>query len=201
MTVRKLEMKAKTTAIVFVLMVVVVMVIPSTVAGGAYASTAVPSNEDFTEEERESGFYDETGFVLDTDLRPAINPDLDPDEDCNLQYELKCIPGSQQSCFDELEGFNNGENNVCTPVDCQEGYHSVDDDETGLCYPNDEPCNASLVSYDYDSRFEYILAERPDGKGYNCYDPGSLCDENGDQPDHPKCDEYREWRDKYYPPS
>ena len=67
--------------------------------------------------------------------RPAINPDFD----CNIAYEIKCIPGTQQSCFD-LEGFNNAENNVCTPIACQEGYHNEEDDETGLCFPNDEGC-------------------------------------------------------------
>jgi hypothetical protein len=72
--------------------------------------------KDLNEKERESGFYDEEGDVLDIELRPAINPDLDPDEDCNLAYELKCIPGSEQRCRD-LGEFSNFEINVCRPTD------------------------------------------------------------------------------------
>lgn len=50
------------------------------------------------------------------DNRPAINPDFAPDQDCNIAYEIKCIPGSQQSCRDDLDGFHNGEDNVCSPI-------------------------------------------------------------------------------------
>lgn len=59
-----------------------------------------------------------------TEERPAINLDFAPDEDCNIKYELKYIPGSAQKCRD-LEGFDNGENNVCTPIECQEGYYAI----------------------------------------------------------------------------
>ena len=37
----------------------------------------------------------ENCYVLSKQNRPAINPDFDPDEDCNIEYYLKCIPGSQ----------------------------------------------------------------------------------------------------------
>lgn len=102
-----------------------------------FASAANNAFRNITEEEREIWF----NYQVD---RPPINPDFDPDEDCNIAYELKCIPGSQQSCSD-LEGFNNGENNVCTPIACQEGYHSEYDDETGLCYPNEVECPDTMV--------------------------------------------------------
>jgi hypothetical protein len=128
--IARMPLLSKKPAIVLILMTVVMIVLPVTTIG-AHASTTT-ANEDYTIEERESGFYDVEGYVMDTELRPEINPDFAPDEDCNLAYELKCIPGSQQKCSD-LDGFNNGENNVCTPIECQEGYVGADDDEHGLC--------------------------------------------------------------------
>ena len=44
---------------------------------------------ELSEEEKESGFYRENGSVIsNTKERPAINPDFNPDEDCNIAYEL-----------------------------------------------------------------------------------------------------------------
>ena len=125
-----------------------------------------------------------------------------PDESCLFDvYQIKCqaFPNMNETADKECpENFFTNEDYRCVPnhdEGCPEGYHSTDDDETGQCYPNDEGCNAWLLSYDDDdSRFEFILVtDRPDGRGDNCYDPGNLCEDDGDQPDHPKCDEYREW--------
>ena len=124
----------------------------------AYAS------EGISEEEKESGFYNENGFPKYTHDRPAINPDFAPDEDCNIAYELKCVPGTDQKC---PEGYNGGDDNVCSPKECQEGYHEEEDDETGLCYPDDEGC----------SQDDYVLVEREDGKGMICAYFYSICDE------------------------
>jgi hypothetical protein len=96
-------------------------------------------SQELNEEQKESGFYDERGQPIENSTRAAINPEFDPDEDCNISYELKCIPGSQQNCRD-IEGYHNGEDNVCSPIKCQDGYHSVDEVETGLCYPNEGGC-------------------------------------------------------------
>jgi hypothetical protein len=131
-------------------------------------NVSASASQELSEKEEESGFYRENGSVnSNTKERPAINPDFDPDEDCDLAYELKCIPGSQQSCFD-LEGFNNFENNVCSPIGCQEGYHSEEDDESGLCYPDDEGCRQ-----DY-----YVLIEREDGEMFCAYF-SSICSKLG----------------------
>lgn len=119
-------------------------------------------SKELTQEERESGFYDEKGQPI-YEGRPAVNPDFDPDEDCNIAYELKCIPGSQQDC---PEGFHNGEDDVCSPVGCQEGYHGVDEDETGLCYPNDEGCG---------DHGPYVLIEGE--RGDHCALLYYICDE------------------------
>lgn len=96
------------------------------------------------ERERESGFYREDGFPKDTEDRPAINPDFAPDRSCDLKWELKCIPGSQQSCLD-LEGYNNSELNVCTPIGCLEGYHVVIEDEDNVCQSNEIDCPYDMV--------------------------------------------------------
>ena len=97
------------------------------------------------EEERESGFYREDGFPKATEDRPAINPDFAPDESCDLKWELKCIPGSEQSCFEELEGYNNSELNVCTPIGCPEGYHDIFDDEDNICHSNEIDCPNDMI--------------------------------------------------------
>ena len=125
-----------------------------------------------------------------------------PDQSCLFDaYQIKCqaFPNMNETARAECpERFGTNEGEYCVPnhdQGCPEGYHGTDDDETGQCYPNNEGCDAWLVSYDDDdSRFEFILVtNRPDGRGDNCYDPGNLCDDDV-QPDHPKCDEYREWK-------
>ena len=141
-----------------------------------YASVS----KELTQQDRESGFYnEENGYPKLTD-RPAINPDFDPDEDCNLEYHLKCIPGSEQDC---PEGYHNGEDNVCSPMECQEGYHSVDDDETGLCYPNSEGCDGYVIKNGI--RYSFVFIEDEDGD--RCADPAYLCN---DDSSHEICREY-----------
>ena len=113
------------------------------------------------------------------------------------QIKCQAFPNANESADAQCpEGFGNNEDDCCFPLHkagCPEGYHDTDEDETGQCYPNDVGCQAWLLSYDDDdSRFEFILVtDRPDGD--YCYDPGNLCDDDV-QPDHPKCDEYREWK-------
>jgi hypothetical protein len=76
--------------------------------------------------------------------RPAINPDFDPDESCRFDaFQGKCTLGAEQECPD---GFGGNQYGTCFPVnkegymDCPEGTHSIEGDETGQCYPNDEQC-------------------------------------------------------------
>ncbi len=96
------------------------------------------------EEERESGFYREDGYPKDTENRPAINPDFAPDRSCDLKWELKCIPGSEQKCSD-LRGYDNSEINVCTPIGCPDGYHNVIEDEDNICHSNEIDCPYDMV--------------------------------------------------------
>ena len=80
--------------------------------------------------------------------RPAINPNFNPNYSCLFNvYQEKCIPGSQQKC--PKPQFGSNEDDTCFPMtlingewewECPDGYHSIDDDETGQCYPNSEGC-------------------------------------------------------------
>lgn len=135
--------------------VIIVMMLVSTTTYVSASQEKPEQTQTYVEEEkeRESGFYREDGFPKDTKDRPAINPDFDPDEDCNISYELKCIPGREQSCF-ELDGYNNFEVNVCTPKGCPEGYYIMEEDEDGVCYSNSEGCP------DY---ADFVLVKEPRG--------------------------------------
>gem|GEM_PF-2832311 len=144
--------------------------------------SASVNQEELSEKERESGFFNEDGGVKYTEDRPAINPDFDPDRDCNLAYELKCIPGSQQQCRD-LDGFHNGEDNVCSPIKCQEGYHEEEDNESGLCYPNEEECPDDYM---------VLLTDRPGGRNDLCAYLSSICGYD----EHAKEDYCIEWREE-----
>src|SRR5919106_2747615 len=91
--------------------------------------------------------YSEDGDLLSKDQRAAINPDFDPDHNCLFDtFQLKCIPGSEQEC---PQGFGSGDPETCFAEsfingkwewECPEDYHSVEDDETGQCYPDSEGC-------------------------------------------------------------
>ena len=128
--------------------ITVILLIPSSTM---YVYAGQPEETQVRIEGGSELFYREDGYPRDTKNRPAINPDFAPDESCDLKWELKCIPGSQQSCFDELEGFNNGEMNVCTPIGCPEGYHDIYEDEDNICHSNEIDCpnDWPLVSKDY----------------------------------------------------
>ena len=69
------------------------------------------------------------------------NPFFAPDASCMFDaYQLHCIPGDHQEC---PEGFASNEDSTCfvsKKNGCPDGYHSADDDETGQCYPDTEPC-------------------------------------------------------------
>jgi hypothetical protein len=112
--------------------------------------------------------------------RTAINPDFDPDYDCNISYQLKCLPGTEQDC---PEGFHNGEDNVCSPIECQEGYVGADDDETGLCitYEECEDYNPGVyILLEEEGRcatFNYICDEEEHRQEDYCVE---FCEENPD---------------------
>lgn len=104
--------------------------------------------------------------------RPAINPEFDPDYSCLFDvFQTKCIPGSQQECTRPQFGQN--EDATCFPMtlvdgewqwECPDGYHSVDDDETGQCYSDETGCQYE----------DMVLIERSN----RCASLGYLCVEN-----------------------
>ena len=145
-----------------------------------FASANNPQ-QDFTEEEREGGFYSEDGYLLLQDNRPAINPDFAPDYSCLFDtYQAKCIPGSEQECPEGLGGNNDDETCVPEHDQCPEGYNTEDDDETGQCQPNEE-----CESYD-----DYVLlTDRGERKGDRCSALHYLCNEDG-QREEEYCIEY-----------
>jgi hypothetical protein len=56
------------------------------------------SGRDLSEEERESGFYNENDYLKSQSQsqRSPVNPDFAPDYDCLFDtFQLKCIPGSE----------------------------------------------------------------------------------------------------------
>lgn len=143
----------------------------------AFAALNNP-REPFTEMERESGLYNEEGYLLDISKRPAINPDLDVDEDCKFDaYQIKCQPGSEQEC---PWGPGTNEDYSCVPndIECPVGYNIEDDDESGQCIPN-EICEA------YDNM---VLIER-EGEGDRCAALYYLCNEDGQRAEE-YCIEY-----------
>jgi hypothetical protein len=150
------------------------------------------SERDLVEEERESGFYYENGYVKGQSDRPPINPDFDPDYDCLFDtFLLKCVPGSEQKCPEPQ--FTRNDDETCFPMtlvnggwewECPEDYHAVDDDETGQCYPNSEGCP------DYSGYPVYVFEEgKEEGDSDSCTALHYLC-RDGDK--HEKCDEYLE---------
>ena len=102
--------------------------------------------------QNENGMYQENGYVKPKSNRPPTNPDFNPDYSCLFDvFQLKCIPGSQQEC---PEGFSAGDPETCFAEtfingkwewECPEGYHSVEDDETGQCYPDSEGCPDGMI--------------------------------------------------------
>ena len=107
-----------------------------------------------------------------------------PDESCLFDvYQVKC---QTDPVTDECPpSFGHNEDGYCFPVKygnwvCPEGYHDVDDDETGQCYPNDEECPD-----------DYFLVPDPDVEddGDRCAKPSYICN---DEPEHPECKDYLE---------
>jgi hypothetical protein len=77
-----------------------------------------------------------------------------PDESCLFDvYQEKCLPDPvTDKCPD---GFGRNEDGYCFPKtfkdgkwdwECHDGYHSTQDDESGQCYPDTEPCYPGHLS-------------------------------------------------------
>jgi hypothetical protein len=155
-----------------------------------------------------SELFNEEGYLLSQRDRPAINEDFKPDYSCLFDvYQEKCIPGSAQECPKPY--FSNNEDYTCFPKTlingtypyvngtyewrCPVGYHTVDEDETGQCYSNEEECPEWAVlqkaqgGRDWsDSCIEYKVQceyneDHPLCNGKERTDGIKVCD----QPDHP----------------
>lgn len=105
-----------------------------------------------------------------------------PDEGCLFDiYQEKCLPSPVTSKCPEDFGTN--EDGYCFPMKngnwvCPEGYHDIDDDETGQCYPNSEECPGDTF---------LVPDEDEEDDGDRCAEPHYFCREYDGQPDHLKC--------------
>jgi len=98
------------------------------------------------------------------------NPFFAPDASCLFDaFQLHCIPGDHQEC---PEGFGGNEDGTCFAKtfingtwkwECPAEYHSVDDDETGQCYPDTEPCYPGQII---------------NPRSTNCADTEDVCENN-----------------------
>lgn len=77
---------------------------------------------------------------------------FDPDESCLFDVnQPKCTPPEGVDC---PEGFGTNEDGQCFPLnedgdwECPEGYHSIEDDESGQCYPESESCPEGTIKGD-----------------------------------------------------
>jgi hypothetical protein len=121
-----------------------VRLLPNLTVEGCYDRTTDPVS--FCEE-----FDDLTSTYEDCRLIPGSEEYTEyletggPDESCLFDvYQIKCLP--HPLADDCPENFWTNEDGYCFPVNendnwvCPEGYHDVDDDESGQCYPNSEEC-------------------------------------------------------------
>jgi hypothetical protein len=111
------------------------------------------------------------GVPLSSQIRDLIeNPFFGPDASCDLDaYQLHCIPGEVQDCND-IPGFNQNEDGTChLDGECRDGYHSAEDDESGQCYPDTEPCYPGMVRNQTDANDKNCEDEdRPDTPDASC---------------------------------
>jgi hypothetical protein len=77
-----------------------------------------------------------------------------PDERCLFDPILPhCTPPPGEDC---PAGFGTNDDGQCFPlVGCPDGYHSNEDDESGTCYPDSEPCPDGQVRSDEGNFCEY----------------------------------------------
>lgn len=80
----------------------------------------------------------------DSDQDVQGSEDSQPDGDCLFDPDLpKCAPDENGDCPD---GFFQNEDGQCVPGGgCPEGYHSVDNDESGRCIPDSEGCPEDMI--------------------------------------------------------
>jgi hypothetical protein len=122
---------------------------PTASAAGASASASSPVSNTVV-----NRFYQAIAIAIGITINATDNapPQLNttqsggPDQDCLFDPSLsKCTPGPE-GC---PEGFGTNENGQCFPLGgCPDGYHSVEDDESGTCYPDSTPCPDGQVRSD-----------------------------------------------------
>lgn len=98
-----------------------------------------------------------------------------PDEDCLFDPSMpKCAPDENGNC---PEGFGMNEDGQCFPRGgCPDGYHRVDDDESGRCIPNSDGCPPGMIfrpNMKSCGEKEYVCSQYPELKECKTNNEGS----------------------------
>jgi hypothetical protein len=114
-----------------------------------------------------------------------------PDMSCLFDvYQLKC---NEDPITGECpENFGHNEDNMCFPDNqgpdgkwgCPDGYHTVDEDESGQCYSNSEGCPV------YEGQSDYVLLQNQPGKSDQCAALEYYCDPQHGFPARDVCKEF-----------
>jgi hypothetical protein len=98
-----------------------------------------------------------------------------PDERCLFDPTLPhCTPPPGEDC---PPGFGTNGDGQCFPLGgCPEGYHSNEDDETGTCYPDSEPCPDGQVRSDEGNFCEYPTQSEDCAEGSQFNPSSGICE-------------------------
>ena len=120
------------------------------------SSSSVPGDSSNTTQNSNNDLTQETGS----------NDLSQPDRECLFDPSMpKCAPDENGKC---PKGFAMNENGQCFPRGgCPDGYHSVDDDETGRCIPNSAGCPTDMIfrpNMKSCGEKEYVCSQYPELK-------------------------------------
>jgi hypothetical protein len=114
-----------------------------------------------------------------------------PDKDCLFNPSLPKCASSGGKC---PEGYLTNEEGQCVPLvsKCPRGFHTVDEDETGTCYPDANGCpdGTLMDSLSRNCQSPYIGTSCPPGYEADEYDPNTQEPKCVQKPDCPTGEEF-----------
>lgn len=116
--------------------------------------------------ENDSENTSESQIITEESNTPIVADKSQPDGDCLFDPSLlKCAPDENRNC---PEGFGMNEDGQCFPRGgCPDGYHRVDDDESGRCIPNSDGCPPGMIfrpNMKSCGEKEYVCSQYPELK-------------------------------------